>query len=301
MVSVIIPTLNAEAYIHKLLKSLQEQSVSCEIIIIDSSSSDNTVQIARSLGLTAIKIKRKDFDHGGTRNLALSSASGDILVFLTQDALLKDTTCIENLIKPLDEPMVAASYGRQIPRTDANPVERFARLFNYPSREFIKGLNDLPIIGIKTFFFSNVCSAIKKKTLEDVGGFPNRTIMNEDMFVAAKLLHKGYKIAYCSTAVVYHSHNYSLTIQFKRYFDIGVFFSQNKWFIDLTKPGKEGIKYLKEEIRFLIGNRAWRWLPFALVETMARFLGYRMGLLERCLPLWVKKRISNNKIFWSSL
>lgn len=301
MVSVIIPTLNAEVYIHKLFKSLQEQSVSCEIIIIDSSSSDNTVQIARSLGLTVMKINRKNFDHGGTRNLALSIARGDILVFLTQDALLKDTTCIENLIKPLDEPMIAASYGRQIPRADANPVERFARLFNYPSRERIKGLNDLPITGIKTFFFSNVCSAIKKKMLEDVGGFPNRTIMNEDMFVAAKLLHKGYKIAYCSAAVVYHSHNYSLIMQFKRYFDIGVFFSQNKWFTDLTKPGKEGVKYLKEEIRFLIANSAWRWLPFALVETMARFLGYRMGLLERGLPLWVKKRISNNKIFWGSL
>ena len=270
MVSVIIPTLNAEVYIHNLIRVLQGQSVFCEIIIVDSSSSDNTVAIAESYGLKVIRIKRKDFDHGGTRNLAASNAKSDVLVYLTQDALLEDTKCIENLVKPLSDPMVATSYGRQLPKTDANPLERFSRLFNYPSTESIKG----------------------------IGGFPNRTIMNEDMFLAARLLQKGYKIAYSPKASVYHSHDYSLSIQFKRYFDIGVFFSRNRWIRDLAKPGREGVEYLKEEISFLIANKEWSWLPFAILEAAARFLGYRIGFFEKSFPLWLKKRISYNKNFW---
>ena len=298
MVSVIIPTLNAEAYIHNLIRVLQGQSVSCEIIIVDSSSSDNTVAIAESYGLKVIRIKRKDFDHGGTRNLAASNARGNVLVYLTQDALLEDTKCIENLVKPLSDPMVATSYGRQLPKTDANPVERFSRLFNYPSTESIKGIDDLPKLGVKTFFFSDVCSAIEKKKFEEVGGFPNRTIMNEDMFLAARLLQKGYKIAYSPKAAVYHSHDYSLSIQFKRYFDIGVFFSRNRWIRDLAKPGREGVEYLKEEIKFLIADKELKWMPFAILEAAARFLGYRIGFFEKSFPLWLKKRISYNKNFW---
>jgi len=298
MVSVIIPTLNAEAHIHNLIRALQEQSVSCEIIIVDSSSSDNTVAIAESYGTKVIKIKRKDFDHGGTRNLAASNAKGDILVYLTQDAVLKDSKCIENLIKPLTDPMVATSYGRQLPRMNANPVEKFARLFNYTDEEALKGIDDLPKLGVKTFFFSDVCSAIKKKNFEEAGRFPDRTIMNEDMFLAARLLQKGYKIAYSPSAAVYHSHDYPLSVQFKRYFDIGVFFSRNKWIRDLAKPGKEGVEYLKEEIRYLIADKELKWMLFAISEAAARFLGYRLGFFEKSFPLWLKKRISYNKNFW---
>jgi rhamnosyltransferase len=88
-ISVIIPTLNAEEQIHGLLISLKNQSVPCEIILIDSSSSDLTVRTADSLGAKSIIIRREDFDHGRTRNLGASHAAGDIMVFLTQDRQLR--------------------------------------------------------------------------------------------------------------------------------------------------------------------------------------------------------------------
>jgi rhamnosyltransferase len=200
----------------------------------------------------------------------------------------------------LENPAIAASYGRQIPKEDANPVERFVRSFNYPCGELVKGMDDLPRLGVKTFFFSNACSAIKKNAFEEVGGFPDRTIMNEDMFLAAKLIMKGYKIAYQPDAVVYHSHNYSLAMQFKRYFDIGVFFNRNRWIRDLVNSESEGIRYLKEEIQFLSANRQKNWIPYALTDTAIRFLGYTVGLLEKRLPLYLKKRVSYNKGFWEN-
>jgi rhamnosyltransferase len=298
-VSIIIPTLNGGKYLGKLFGTLQEQSVSpAQILVVDSSSNDDTPNICKAADADLIQIDPKTFDHGGTRNLGASKAKGDILVFMTQDALFKDKECLRNLIRPLENPVIAATYGRQIPKEDANPVEVFVRSFNYPSVEMTKGIDNLPRLGVKTFFFSNACSAIKKRAFIEVGGFPNKTIMNEDMFLAAKLLQKGYKIAYQADAVVYHSHNYSLATQFKRYFDIGVFFNRNRWIRDSAKSEKEGFKYLKEMLKFLVDNKQWNWIPYALVDTMNRFLGYRIGLSESSLPLSIKKKVSFNKGFW---
>ena len=298
-VSVIIPTRNGEQYLWQVLVVLREQSIKpTQILVIDSSSEDNTLKICNAFSVDIIQIEAQAFDHGGTRNLATSRAIGDVFVWMTQDALFRDADCLGNLIRPLSDSKVAASYGRQIPREDANPIERFARSFNYASTGVIKGMDDLPRLGVKTFFFSNVCSAVKKEALQDVGGFPEKTIMNEDMFLAAKLLQKGYKIAYQADAVVHHSHDYSLMTQFKRYFDIGVFFNRNRWIKDLASPEKEGVKYLKEEIRFLFCNGHKWWIPYALVDNLVKYLGYQASLLEKVLPVCLKKRTSFNKGFW---
>jgi rhamnosyltransferase len=298
-VSVIIPTRNGGRFLGPLFKTLKEQTFRpVQILVVDSSSDDDTSNICEAFGADLIQIDAKTFDHGGTRNLAASKAIGDIMVFMTQDALFENNECLKNLISPLRDPIVAASYGRQIPREDANPVEVFARSFNYPPAEVMKGIDDLPKLGVKTFFFSNACSAVKKRVYAEVGGFPERTIMNEDMFLAAKLIMKGYKIAYQPRAIVYHSHNYPLTKQFRRYFDIGVFFSTNRWIKDMARSEREGIKYLKEEIRFLSGNSRRKWISYALADTTVRFFGYRIGLLEGWMPSSLKKRISFNRSFW---
>jgi rhamnosyltransferase len=298
-VSVIVPTRNGGKYLGQLFKTLEEQTFRpVQILVVDCSSDDDTSKICEASGADLIQIDPKTFDHGGIRNLAASKAIGETFVFMTQDAFFENNECLKNLISPLGDPTIAASYGRQIPKENANPVEVFARSFNYPSAEVIKGIEDLPKLGIKTFFFSNACSAIKKGAYEEVGGFPKKTIMNEDMFLAAKLMMKGYKIAYEPHAVVYHSHNYPLTKQFKRYFDIGVFFHRNQWIRNMASSEKEGIRYLKEEIRFLSANGYRDWIPYALADTTVRFFGYRVGLLEKGLPLYLKKWTSNNRGFW---
>jgi rhamnosyltransferase len=300
-VSVIVPTRNGGRSLERLFRTLKEQTFKpVQILVVDSSSDDDTSSICKASGADFIQIDAKIFDHGGTRKLAATTADGDTMVFLTQDVLFKDVDCLKNLIRPLEDPTIAASYGRQIPKEDDNPVEKFVRSFNYPSGEVIKEIDDLPRLGVKTFFFSNACSAIRKGPYEEVGGFPDKTIMNEDMFLAAKLIMKGYKIAYQPRAIVYHSHNYSLTKQFRRYFDIGVFFSTNRWIKDVARSEREGIRFLKEEIIFLSANGQKDWIPYALVDTAIRFLGYRVGLLKEKLPLSVKRKVSYNKGFWSS-
>lgn len=284
MISVILPTFNAGRTINELLSSIKNQTVGCELVVIDSSSSDGTPEAARSYGAKVISIEKAAFNHGSARNLAIRHSQGDVLVFFTQDALPHDERCIERLIEPLERDDIAASYGRQVPRADAKPTEQFARLFNYPERSAIKGLENVPEMGIKTFFFSNVFSAIRRHEFEKLGMFPEDIVMFEDMIYAAKLITNGYRVAYVPEAKVMHSHNYSLAEQFTRYRCAGVSFKKQPWFLQYAESGREGRIYLRQQLRYLLRGRQYPWLLYALCEAMCKYSGYRLGLNYNKVP-----------------
>ena len=278
MVSVIIPTFNAGIYINGLISSLREQSIECEIIIINSSSSDKTNSMVNTGNTKIVTIRKEDFSHGKTRNLGVQLSKSDIAIFLTQDALPMDLQCLKKLIEPLERFRVVASFGRQIPHADSSPTEKFARLFNYPDTPAIKGLEDIPRLGIKTFFFSNVCSAIKTKEFKELGGFPENIIMFEDLIFAAKAILKGYKIAYVPDAKVWHSHNFSLVQQFRRYQDAGISLRNNAWIFEHSKANREGVEFLKRQIVYLSRNHQYQWIPYAIAESVFKFAGFWFGL-----------------------
>jgi rhamnosyltransferase len=277
-ISVIIPTLNAGLCIGKLLSMLQVQDITpSEVIIIDSSSRDNTVDIAQGFGAKTMVIPGHTFNHGRTRNIAAMEAKSDVLVFMTQDALPLDNTLLRNLTTPLQMSDIAATFGKHIPMPDASPLEVFARQFNYPDTGSVKGINDIKKYGIKTFFFSNVCSAIKKELFLNVGMFPEGIRANEDMLMAAKLITNGYKIAYVPEAKVIHSHSYSLLQQFKRYYNIGSSIKNNSWILKYTLPEEEGIRLVKEQISFVLKRRNYLWIPYIFLESLTKYAGYRIG------------------------
>ena len=210
MISVIIPTLNAQKYIEKLIDKLKAQKLEqeLEIIVIDSASDDKTVQIARDAGARVLEINRAEFDHGGTRNLGWRSANGDIICFMTQDALPVDDLYLSNLIQGFEDNDVVMISGRQVPKSDANYVERLTRAFNYPAISNVRSQKDIESMGIKAYFFSDVCAAYRRSFLEETGGFDSPIISNEDMLLAAKALQAGYRVRYEAKAEVYHSHNF---------------------------------------------------------------------------------------------
>ncbi len=287
MISVIIPTLNGAKPLDRLLRSLADQSVPSEVVVIDSSSDDDTAAVAGSRGARVISVSRRDFNHGRTRNQAAKEAKGDILVFMTQDALPVNRTALECLSAPLTDPAVAASYGRQIPRDDARPAEKFARAFNYPEKGALKGIDDFGMLGIKTFFFSNVFSAVRRDEFEELGGFPEDLLMFEDMLYAARLIMKGYKVAYVSAAGVFHSHDLGLIQVFHRYFEAGCSFRRNAWFLDLTRGDREGLLFLREELKHLFNSGKYGSLFSALAEAAGKYTGYNLGLYHHRLPSFV--------------
>jgi rhamnosyltransferase len=279
-ISVIIPTLNAGASIGDMLSLLNAQDQPPhEIIVIDSSSADKTVATAKALGAKTSIIPRASFNHGKTRNQGALEASGDILVFMTQDALPIDNGLLSMLSRPLREKDIAATFGRQIPRHDASPLETFTRLFNYPDKGIVKGMEDVQRLGIKTFFISNACSSYRKDIFLQVGMFPEDVKANEDMLISARLITRGYKIAYVAEAKVIHSHNYSLAGQFVRYFRIGSSLRKNRWILNIARPEGEGLRFIKEQIQFVAGRKQYLWIPYIFLESVTKYAGFRIGLI----------------------
>ncbi len=279
MVSVIIPTLNAGPSFSELLDCLQRQTVRCEIIVVDSSSSDGTPDVARSNGCRVESILRQQFHHARTRNLGARLAKGDILVFMTQDCMPVHDDCVAKLIAPLVRSEIAASYGRQLPRSGAKPTERFARAFNYPPESAVKGRAEAIRLGIKAFFFSNVCSSVRREAFGQVGGFPEDLTMFEDMRLAKRLVDAGYKIAYVPEAKVIHSHDLGLRDQLARYYQAGFSLSAVPGLLAASRANDEARRFIKEELLFLARNGYVRWIPYALAEAACKFTGFRLGAL----------------------
>jgi len=298
--TVIVPTFNAADRWQHWIKALKNQTYPIQqVFVIDSGSTDNTVQLARDGGFITHIIANEEFDHGGTRQLALTLAQpADIVLFLTQDAILEGPDSIAKLMTCFADEQVAAAYGRQLPHKNAGPVSTHARYFNYPRQSMIKGKNEISLYGFKTIFISNSFAAYRRSTLDKVGGFAPRCIFGEDTCVAAKLILDGWQIAYCAQAQVYHSHDYDFMQEFRRYFDIGVFHATEHWLIDnFRSPGSEGWRFLRSELAFLWKNRPVL-IPSALLRTALKFLGYKMGGHEKNIPRSLKSLLSMNKKYW---
>ena len=278
-VSVIIPTLNAAGEIGPLLESLGSQTVRPdEVLVVDSSSDDGTVEIVCAhLGVRLETIRREDFDHGGTRDNALGMTSGDLVLFLTQDALPADASYIENLIAPFSDPQIALSYGRQLPKPGAKRYVQLVQEFNYPASSAVRTISDIGRLGIKAFFCSDTCSAYRRIALECIGGIPHPCQTNEDMLSACRLLRAGFSVAYVADAQVLHSHNLSLKQQFNRNYAIGQFLAKYASELDVPSETNEGKKLACFVVRRLISEMNLIELIIFFMDCVSRLFGNRFG------------------------
>jgi len=300
MTRIIIPTYNAEKQMYRLCEALRSQTASSEITVVDSSSSDRTVEIAKSFGAKVFMVRKEDFDHGGTRTLAGKAEKADILVYMTQDTTPFDNHSIENIIRPFEDQGVAASYGRQLPYPGAEEFGTHLRLFNYPDVSYTVSLEDRKTLGIRTAFLSNSFAAYRRKALDEIDWFKEKLIMGEDTHAGARMLLAGYKIAYVADALVYHSHNYSVLQEFKRYFDIGVFHQSERWIIDeFGKAEGEGIRYMQSLFAFLRRRKKYYLIPEGIVRNTLKYIGYKLGQNYDKLPAAMIHTCSMHANFWN--
>ena len=281
----IIPTLNAGEQFKKLLSQLTAQTLSTKKLIVDSESTDSTAQLAKNFGLEVLTIPRKNFNHGATRQFALEHLLKkfplDVIIFLTQDVLLRDDESLARLVKIFSEDKtVGLSYGRQLPHTNATNEAKFLRAFNYPPESQLRSFDDKKIYGLKTAFASNSFAAYRVEALQSVGGFPSNVPLCEDMYVAAKMLMSGQKIFYAADAQVYHSHNYTAAQEFRRYVQIGKFHAQESW-IRETFGSAEGAgkKFVLMKLSALAKKNPVDCVG-AIFRDAAKFFGYRLGRLK---------------------
>ena len=301
-IACIIPTYNGRKDLARLLDSLEGQTAEFDTFIVDSSSKDGTQELARERVSHVTVIPSTEFNHGGTRQLMIDRNPGyDIYIYLTQDACLAEETAIEQLVKPFSDPKVGAVCGRQLPHLDATPLAQHARLFNYPDGVQIKVMADAPSLGIKTAFMSNSFAAYRGAALKAAGGFPVHVIFSEDMYLTAKMLMQGWKVAYAGDAQCRHSHNYTLMEEFKRYFDMGVFHAREPWIREnFGGAGGEGLRYVKSELSFLGLGRFYLW-PSAIVRNSVKLAGYKLGQQDARLPIGLKRKLGMYRRYWDGL
>ncbi|MGM9580722.1 MAG: glycosyltransferase [Anaerovibrio sp.] len=280
-VAIVIPTCNADREFSNLLAEIARQSlpIACKLVI-DSSSTDGTADVAKKYGWQVRSIPKAEFSHGGTRQMAVELMPEDIevVVFLTQDVRLPDRHSLEKLVSSFEDWQVAAAYGRQLPHEGASIYAAVDREFNYPAVSRIKSMADSRELGIKTTFLSDSFAAYRVQDLVAIGGFPKINIC-EDMYVAGKLLLAGKHIAYVAEAEARHSHEPNIADMWHRYRALGRFQRQNPWIKEsFGSAGGEGMKLVKYQAGRVYREKGIIEIAKILSMDLVRFLAYKAGM-----------------------
>lgn len=246
-------------------------------------------------------IRPEQFDHGGTRHQGAMMSHAEFLIYMTQDALPVNEKLVENLMAAFQDEKVGAAYARQLPAADSSSIERFTRTFNYPPKSRVKSEADIPELGIKTYFCSNVCAAYRKSVYMSLGGFESKAIFNEDMIMAGRIIQSGFKIVYAADAQVIHSHNAGCVRLFKRNFDLAVSQAEHPEIFAGIRSETEGIRLVKRTAAYLLKERKPWEIVTLILQSGFKYAGYRLGLNYRRLPGRLIRRCTLNPVYWQHL
>ena len=300
-VDVIIPTYKPGKEFQELIHRLQKQTYPIHrIIVINTQTGVFPTELeSEPYQIEVTHIRPEDFDHGGTRNMGASISQADIVLYMTQDAVPEDERLIETFANVFEKhPEIGIAYGRQLPREDCNVIERYTRRFNYPEKSRIKSKVDLPQLGIKTFFCSDVCAAYRRNYLLSAGGFEDPTIFNEDMIFAGKRIMAGDRVAYVADAKVIHSHNYTGNQQFHRNFDLAVSQAQHIEVFEGVPSEGEGIRMVKATAKYLIRSGQPLKIWNLVYQSGCKYIGYFLGKRYEKLPKWVVLKCTSSIKYW---
>lgn len=297
-ISVICPIYNGEEYIDSLNNSLinQKNIEEFEITYLLTQSTDKSEDKLKQINAKYELISREDFSHSLTREKAAFKANGDIIVFITQDIIIKDDNWLFKLTKDIKEGICDASFSKQI--GENKTIERYTRMKNYPNESRVVSQKDIERLGIMTYFYSDAASAIKRDIFIELKGYDGKNLLtNEDMYISYKLINNGYRIKYCADAEVIHSHVYTYKALFKRYFDQGVFLKQHEY-IENSGAGDSAINLLMFVIKNSIKEKNYsaffNIVPNFTVRFIANKLGHRYEKLSKEKVL----KYTANKNYW---
>lgn len=223
-VSVLIPTKNGGALFAEVLGAIRRQKdVDVDLVVVDSGSRDETLDIAAAHDARIVRIAPEQFNHGATRDLALREARADIAVLMTQDATAGDESMLARMAAAFDDPAVGGAYVRQVARPEADVLTRRNLQIALTGRlqSEVRGLpSPEHWVALKPFEryalcnFDNVCSALRRESWE---GIPfGKVAFAEDIVWSRKALMAGWKIAYVADSFVVHSHDRPLRYDYQR-------------------------------------------------------------------------------------
>ena len=296
--SIVMLAKNERVNLEKSLDVVLSQIIdkSFEVIIIDSGSTDGSVELVESKmascrNLHLYQISPEEFHHARTRNFGAGLAKAPIICFLGGDAVPEGFGWLEALSRPLFENFdVHAVYGRQIPREYVDFVNRVRLTFVYPETGMIKckgkteDPNDL-------YFFSSVNCAINRAGMKEPL-FDEVLPVGEDLSLSVKIINSGKSIVYEPVASVIHSHNYSSLDIMRRYYDTAIVCRYTGIHDGSSQRlSKKGIRFLAHAFNLLKGRGLAEWFCFGGFLCCA-FIGTKLGKRSELLPGFLARQLS---------
>lgn len=295
--SVVILTLNAGHAFEETLRAVfsQKTSFDFEILVLDSGSSDGTVERAERLGAAVHHTSSADFDHGATRDLGVSLSEGDYVALLVQDAVPLDDRWLASMVEVLEaDPSVAGVYGRQVPRPDSGPLARVL-VENAPTSSHERRVQSAArAVGFLSpserrdlALFDNVSSCLRRSAWQEVPF--GRAGFGEDLRWGKRTVEAGHKLVYEPRSAVFHSHERGPLYNLRRGY------AEGRLFLDLfgLAPVPNLLVLLANTLlatahllrRLLLDQGAgWRAVPLAAGYAVPSQLGLYLATKRNRLP-----------------
>ena len=305
VVSIVIVSKDGLQYLRQSFPVILSQSTNLpyEILLIDSGSTDGSVAFVERCAATdarirLIQIPSQEFHHARTRNLGAELAKGRYVAFLGGDAVPVDSGWLAGLLEPLrggDDPLVVATYARQVPRAGANVVAVCRTGYNYGATALLQG-RDLAMSQKERYHFSTVSCCLD--TVRVVPPLFDPTYpVGEDIALSRRIIDAGSRIAYVPESIVAHSHDYSGWDLMRRYYDNAVIHQRLSIFAPIdTSLGGDGMRYWVSSMSVL-RRRSFGDLARFVFGFGCSAIGLQMGLYSRWLPSTVRRALS---VYWTA-
>lgn len=290
-VSLVVLWYHGAVHVDGFLDGLESQGSAPEhIVFIDSSNDSVTSELLDARGYAVTRLLPHEFDHGSARNLGIELSAqlgAEIVVMMSQDAVLASTWALLNLVNGLDDLGTGAVFGRQLPRRGATNLERVLRSARYPA--------DLPSTSLVPSSWmpvlSNAFAAYRLSALVGIGGFVSPMLFGEDAIAGIQLRTQGWSLNYVTEATVFHSHPLRSSTEFSRYFDIGASKAYGLFPASYAGVGGGCASVLHDVGTIRLAGLRREYLSYCRIVPY-RIVGYLAGRFARVLPLNLGLRLS---------
>lgn len=304
-IDLIIPVYKPDKFFLEMIDSMTRQTVGINRIIVINTEQkyfDRLVYSTKLLdehkSLEIRHISKREYDCGKTRNSAVKLSDADYFIIMSAKAVPVGKEVIAKLAKAFEDESVAVSYARPVAIEGAFEAEKYVRRYYFPEDSSVHSLKDVDAMGWTAYMNTNLCAMYKRSVFDELEGFLNHVIVNEDILYAAKAINAGYKVSYVADAVVVYTDSYDEKEALKRSFDLGVSVAKHPEVFNLNAI-KETNKKLDKLVVNHLRRSGFRSEIFAYRRiASARKKGFSKGLKFKKLADFDIQKYTNNPEYW---